>query len=72
MFKTIVLTIYFTNGFAQVPMVSLGACLDVMVGLPPALIVNAECVSFEMIATPGSVYAPERAPLPKPKPGRNV
>ena len=54
---------------AMMPFGSPVACRAAMVGLSPAIVASAECVEIEMIA-PASVYAPELAPLPVPKPGR--
>ncbi len=57
------------GGFAMMPFSSQDACRAAMVGLPPALVAEAQCVPIEMIA-PASVYAPEMAPWPVSKPGR--
>ncbi len=57
------------GGFAMMPFSSLDACQAAVAGLPPALVAEAECVPIE-VTPPGSVYAPELAPLPVPKSGQ--
>ena len=52
----------------MMPFDSQDACQAAMAGLPPAIVAKAQCVGIEMLA-PASVYAPELAPLPVPKPG---
>ncbi len=53
---------------AMMPFGSTVACQAAMAGLQPVIAVEAQCVEIEMFA-PSSVYAPEMAPLPVPKPG---
>ncbi len=57
------------GGFAMMPFSSLDACQAAMDGLPPSLVAEAGCVPIE-VTPPGSVYAPEFAPLPTQKPGQ--
>ena len=72
MLKVFILRVQLSNGFTMMPLGSLDACEAALDGLPLALVADAECYPIEMIVTSGSKYAPERAPLPKPKPGRNA
>ncbi len=57
------------GGFSMMPFSSLDACQAAMAGLPPVIVVEAECVQIEMIA-PASVYAPELSPRPVSKAGQ--
>jgi len=57
------------GGFAMMPFGSENACQAAMAGLPPVIVVQAQCVQIDILA-PASQYAPEMAPLPVPKPGQ--
>ena len=69
MIAVVVLVAQIAGGdIAMMPYGSTVACQAAMVGLQSAIVAKARCVEIEMIA-PASVYAPEFAPLPVPKPG---
>ncbi len=69
MIKIFVLAVLLPGGFTILPMASDAACRAAMAGINTAIAISAECYQVEMIAPDGSQYAPETAPLPKPKPG---
>ena len=72
MIEVVVLVAQIVGGdIAMMPYESTAACEEAMVGLQPTIVANAQCVEIEMIA-PDSVYAPETAPLPVPKPGQSA
>ena len=55
-----------TGGVALMPFDSEDGCRAAMQALPPSIVEDAECIQIEMLA-PSSIYAPEIAPLPRPK-----
>ncbi len=72
MIKVFILTAKLSAGFTMMPYSTEVACYDAMVTLPLAVVRSAECYPIEMIASSGSRLAPEMAPLPPRKPGRNA
>ena len=55
-----------TGGIITTPFSSEDGCRAAMQALPPSIVEDAECIQIEMLA-PSSIYAPEIAPLPRPK-----
>ncbi len=71
MIQVFILTAQLSGGFTMMPHATEALCYAAMDGLA-AVARSAECYSIEMLAPSGSVYAPEMAPIPAPKPGRSA
>jgi len=69
MIKVFILTAHLTGGFSMMPFDSEASCQAAMDLLPSTIVAEAECYPIEMLE-PSNLFAPEMAPIPKPKPKR--
>ncbi len=70
MITVFILTLYTATGFVMIPLNSEAVCNAARDELNAIVANSAECYPIETIAPGGSRYAPERSPLPVPRPVR--
>ena len=66
--EVFILTAHLVGGFSMMPFDSEADCRTAMNILPPTIVARAECYPIKMLE-PSSLFAPEMAPMPKPKEG---
>ncbi len=71
MIKIFILSYQVAGGFGAAHMADAEACDRAMDGLEPQITWDAECTEIETFVV-GSILAPEMAPMPKPKPERDI
>ncbi len=70
MITVFILTIQVASGFLMIEAASEATCHAARDRLNAIVADSAECYEIEKIAPGGSLYAPEKSPLPVPKPVR--
>ncbi len=68
MIEVFILTAHLAGGFSMLPFDSEAACEAARDRLPPTIVARAECYPIKMLE-PSNPFAPEMAPMPKPRGG---